>query len=209
MKKLLFSLLSLALMAGTSSCRDQARIPEPAVDSVPLILPEINPEKSYFEFNASRASVNLATANNTARPVFEFVVNPSKGQAEIQTVELYKSYLRGSRLGPRVKVRDITSFPTTITMDSQEAIAGLYPSSPIAGQPAPLAILGATASSTNRIEQPSIAQSGVVFTFEYVMKDGRRIVLTPLSTTEGTVGAPTGTLVNAPYAAIALFKLKP
>jgi hypothetical protein len=206
MKKLLLSLLSLALLAGTSSCREQSKIPEPAVDSVPLILPEINPQKYYFDFNASRMSINAATASNTARPVFEFVVNPSKGQAEIQTVELYKSYLRGTRLGPRVKVRDITSFPTTITMDSQEAIAGLLPTSPVAGQTPPLAILGATPSSINRIDLPTIAQSGVVFTFEYVMKDGRRIVLTPLSTTESTVGAPTGTLVNAPYAAIALFK---
>ncbi|GAB3872785.1 hypothetical protein GCM10028824_23580 [Hymenobacter segetis] len=206
MKKLLFSLLPLALLAGTSSCRDQARIPEPVVDSVPLILPEINPKKSYFDVTASRLSINSATASNIARPVFEFVVNPSKGQAEIQTVELYKSYLRGSRLGPRVKVRDLTSFPVTITMDSQEAIADLYPSSPITGQTAPLPIKATTASAINRIELPTIAQSAIVFTFEYVMKDGRRIVLTPLSTTEGTVGAPTGTMVNAPYAAVALFK---
>lgn len=206
MKKLLLSLLSLALLAGTSGCREQSRIPEPAVDSVPLILPEINPQKSYFDVTASRMSINVAVASNTMRPVFEFVVNPSKGQAEIQTVELYKSYLRGSRLGPRVKVRDLTSFPVTITMDSQEAITDLYPSSPIAGQSAPLPIKALTASLINRIELPTIAQSAIVFTFEYVMKDGRRIILTPLSTTEGTVGAPTGTQVNAPYAAIALFK---
>lgn len=208
MKNLLLGLLPLALLAAISSCREQSRIPEPAVDSVPLILPEINPQKSFFDVDASRLSVNAAAASNTARPVFEFVVNPSKGQAEIQTVELYKCYRQGSRLGPRVKVRDLTSFPVTITMDSQEAIAGLYPSSPVAGQIPPLAVLGATASSTNRIERPTIAQSAIVFTFEYVMKDGRRIILTPLSTTEGTVGAPTGTQINSPYAAVALFSTK-
>ena len=208
MKKLLFSLLSLAVLAGTTSgCREQSRIPEPAVDSVPLILPEVNPQKSFYDFNSSRVSVNTATATGITRPVFEFTVNPSQGQAEIQTVEVYKSFLRGTRLGPRVKIKDLTTFPATVTLDSQEALAGLYPSSPVAGQTAPLAIKGTTDGSVNRLDLLSVnVVNAVIFTFEYVMKDGRRIILTPLSTSEGTVGAPTGNQVNAPYAAIALFK---
>jgi hypothetical protein len=207
MKKLLFSLLSLTVLAGTaSSCREQSRIPEPAKESVPLILPEINATKSYYPFLRSQLSeqkridsFSLKPAYYT-RPVFEFVVNPSQGYAELQTVEVYKCLRRGTTLGPRVKVADLTSFPATVSLTSQESLQGLYPNS-TAGT---LAVLANPAVLTlnNRI----VRNDAIVFTFEYVLKDGRRIILTPLSNADGSVGAPTGTLINAPYAAIAVFR---
>lgn len=39
----------------------------------------------------------------------------------------------------------------------------------------------------------------------YIMKDGRRITLTSLSTT-GYVGTPIGTLISSTYAAVAEFR---
>ena len=203
MKSLLFSLLCLVALAGTtSSCREQSRIPEPATESVPLILPEINPSKSFFSYTESQVSVDTAARRKYTRPVFEFVVNPSQGYAELQTVEVYKSFRRSTTIGPRVKVADLTSFPATVSINSQDALTGLYLTSPTTANPTPLAVKGATTGLVNRI----IRTDAVVFTFEYVLKDGRKIILTPLSGAEGSLGAPTGTMINAPYAAVAVFK---
>ena len=97
MKKLIFSLFLLVPLVGSlSSCREQSKIPEPQVDSVPLILPEINPAKSFFSFLPSQASV----ASNPTRPVFEFTVNPSQvAGVQLETVEVYKSFVRDGVFG--------------------------------------------------------------------------------------------------------------
>lgn len=56
MRKLLFSLSMLISLAGAfSGCRKQSRIPEPAGESVPLILPEINPARSVSIYTPARA----------------------------------------------------------------------------------------------------------------------------------------------------------
>ena len=200
-------MLCMTALAGTaSSCREQSRIPAPTTDSVPLILPEVNASKSFFSFRRSQLSEQIRIDSFAlrpayyTRPVFEFVVNPSQGYAELQTVEVYKSLRRGTALGPRVKVADLTSFPATVSLSSQESLQGLYPSS----VPGTLAVLANPAFLTlnNRI----VRNDAIVFTFEYVLKDGRKIILTPLSSAEGSVGAPTGTMINAPYAAIAVFR---
>jgi hypothetical protein len=195
-------LLLLTAASSLVACRETSKLPAPATEDVPLIIPEINPQKSYFNIQAARLSVDQARTQNRTRPVFEFVVNPSKGGGDIQTVEVYKSYRRDLKLGPRVKVMDLTSFPATVTIDSQKALEGLYATSPItvAGVTTlPQPVKGESDGTPNRL----INGEAVVFTFEYIMKDGRRIILTPLSTLSGYVDAPLGTLVNAPYAAVA------
>ena len=68
--------------------------------------------------------------------------------------------------------------------------------------PSPVRAPIANSAQNNRV----LTGDAIVFTFEYVLKDDRRIVLTPLSTTAGSVGAPTGAQINAPLAAIALFR---
>lgn len=205
MRNRLTSLLGLFLAAGSlASCRESSKLPAPAIESVPLVIPEVNTQKNYFDFVRSRASVNSAASTGIVRPVFEFVVNPSQGYTELNTVEVYKSYRRGTVLGPRVKVTDLTSFPATVSINSQDVITDLYLASPTADNPtpAPLKAPAASPAQNNRV----LTGDAIVFTFEYVLKDGRRIVLTPLSTTTGSVGAPTGTQINTPYAAVALFR---
>ncbi|MFD2721610.1 hypothetical protein ACFST9_23040 [Hymenobacter monticola] len=193
-------LLLLTAASSLVACRETSKLPAPATEDVPLIIPEVNPQKSYFNILDARPSVDQARNQNRTRPVFEFVVNPSKGGGDIQTVEVYKSYRRDLKLGPRVKVTDLTSFPATVTINSQDALQDLYATSPIAGSTTPRQpVKGETDTTPNRL----INGEAVVFTFEYVMKDGRRIILTPLSTLSGSVGAPLGTFVNAPYAAVA------
>jgi hypothetical protein len=205
MKSYFASLLLLFSATATlSSCRETSKLPEPAYESIPIVLAEINPQRASFDFVTSRYSIDALAANNATRPVFEFVVNPSKGYTEIQTVEVYKSFYRPSApaLGPRVKVADLTSFPATVSLTSQQALQDLYPTTPTDEIRNPIAVLGATNSALNRI----IIGNAVVFTFEYVMKDGRRIILTPLSTTPGSVGAPTGPQSLRPLAVYAYFR---
>lgn len=194
MKKYVASLLMLFSAAiSFSSCRESSKLPEPKYENVPLIIPEINASKSSFDFSRSSVSVNNATANGIVRPQFEFVVNPSQGYGELQTVEVYKSFRRGTAFGPRVKYADLTSFPATVTLDSQEALRDLRPT------PGGVLVRGANDGAINRI----IRNDAVVFTFEYVMKDGRRIVLTPVSSDNVLLAS---SLINAPLAAVAVFQ---
>jgi hypothetical protein len=214
MKNYLASLLLLLSTGMTlSSCRETSKLPEPKNESVPLIIPEINPQKSFFPFNRSRESVNTNIASGVARPEFEFVVNPSQGYGELQTVEVYKSFRRGQEgstlaYGPRVKVTDLTSFPATITLNSQDALRGLFPTAT-----GTTPVLATSDNAINRLVSPlvsptgnvadNIANDAIVFTFEYIMKDGRRIILTPVSAANTLLPS---SLVNKPLAAVAEFK---
>lgn len=218
-----FASLLLLLSAATalSSCRETSKLPEPAYENIPIIFPEINPEKASFDYNAARVSVNDARRLNVTRPVFEFVINPSKGYTEIQTVIVYKSFSRAGVLGPRVKQTEVSEFPATITLDSQQALDGLYPSSQTytvdaAGQPTTvpvrplvLAVKGANDGAPNRIDPPTVQKNAIVFTFEYVMKDGRKITLAQLNPAVNTASSGSllpSSFVNTPLAAVAEFK---
>ena len=190
-----------------SGCREQAKIPQPKAESMPLILPAINPEKNFFDFTPSRA----AEASNPVRPVFEFTVNPPQvAGVQLERVEVYKSFFRGASFGPRVKVTDLTSFPATVTLTSQEALTDLYltnnpPLVTVPATPPPIPVKAITATATNRIS----VNDAVVFTFELIVNGGRRVVLTPLTTTgAGVTGAVTGVQAAAPYAAVATFRNK-
>ncbi len=206
MKKYFANCLLLVLTAaGLSSCRESSKLPEPKNESVPLIIPEINPNKSFFSFRRSQLSERIRIDSFSTRPAyytrpeFEFVVNPSQGYAELETVEVYKSFSRGGAFGPRVKIADVTSFPATITLNSQDALRGLYPTA--AAGALPVLANSATPTANNRISRTP--GDAIVFTFEYILKDGRRIVLTPT--------APDNTILpsslnNAPLAAIAQFR---
>ena len=205
--KIYFSKFALLLSAvfSLSSCRDSSKLPAPKYESIPLIIPEINPQKSFFAFDGSSPSISAAAAAGITRPEFEFVVNPSQGYSELQTVEVYKSFRRlvkdAFAYGPRVKVTDLTSFPATVTINSQDALRGLLTS---ATSLTP--VLATTATGTNRILRPTIdgiPNDAIVFTFEYIMKDGRKIILTPVSA--DNILLPSSQ-INAPLAAVAAFK---
>ncbi|MDO7852782.1 hypothetical protein [Hymenobacter convexus] len=191
--------LLLTVAGSLVACREDSKLPAPTTESIPLIIPEINPQKSFFDSRFSRPSNKMVADSGWTRPVFEFVVNPSQGYSEIQTVEVYKSIRRKDVLGPRVKAFDLTTFPATVSINSQNASRDLFFANPMNNT---TAVLGPNDTSPNR----TLNGDAIVFTFEYVMKDGRRITLTPLSTSTSSAGAPTGTFINPPYAAIAEFR---
>lgn len=228
MKNLLFGLALLASAAAASGCRETSKLPEPAIESMPLIFPEYSSDvnKTYYNFTYSNASlIDLVDTlgNPVKRSVFEFTINPTNRDIKIRTVEVYKSfaslltngngntplgspvpYGQSYKFGPRVKVGDYNSFPAKISLDSKAALTGLYyldtdgGSSPII--PAyPALPNGDYDDNTSGILKPGNA---VMFTFEYVLADGRRIVLTPLDNR----GAITGTFTAVPYSALALFR---
>jgi|SRR6476469_1020979 len=212
MKKLVFGLLLLLTAGSFSSCEDKDKIPAPTVKSTPLIFPIITADKSYYIWSRARA----AESTNPVRPVFEFTIDlGDQRDVQIKTVEIYKSYRRGSTLGPRVLAREVSSFPATITMDSQEAITGLK-RLVLQDAPAKPYLVDVRASSPTAPNSQIVISDQIVFTFEYVLQDGSRVITTPLTNVQvqenaaggaiSTIQVISGTQINAPYAAIAQFK---
>lgn len=215
MKKVIFGLLMLSAMGSFSSCKETSKIPEPELTSVPLIFPKISSDvsKSYFDTQRARASVNeLPGLANPTRPVLEFVINiPDQRDVKIKAVEVYKSFKRGTRIGPRALAGSYSSFPATVSINSQDALTGLdqllfLPNNSL---PSLSPLIGATNSTRNPIQNGDV----IVFTFEYVLENGSRVILTPLTDVKlnGTGTPPakviSGTLINEPYALYAGFKV--
>ncbi|UOQ52859.1 hypothetical protein [Hymenobacter cellulosivorans] len=194
MKKIIFGLLLLVAFGGTlSSCKEDSAIPAPAVESVPLVLPQITTGKDFFNILAARAATNT----NPTRPIFEFTLAPNQQRdLKLQTIEVYKSFRRGDLLGPRVKVGDYSSFPATVSLTSTEALKDLQR---YTGTSLVSVIPPGGPDVTNILLSPNDA---IVFTFEYIVEGGRRIVLTPVN----SMNIPSGTQILAPYAAVAVFR---
>ena len=215
MRNVFPALLGLAAAAlAFTSCQDSDRIPAPAVISVPLILPTLTADSdTLFNYQRTQASDNiLRTLSNPTRPVVKFTINlPDQRDVKIKAVQVYKSFRTGSlsALGPRALAGEYTTFPATVALNSSEVLTDLLRYTP----PTP----PATAGLVRPIKATTPAQansvfpgSQILFTFEYVLEDGRHIILTPLNTISaslvGSTDAPatydvvTGTQVNAPYA---------
>ena len=218
MKKVIFGLLLLSAMGSLSGCKDSSKIPAPEVTSVPLIFPRASsdPTKTYFDTQRANVSINrLATLANPTRPVLEFFIDISdQRDVKIKTVEVYKSLKRLNQpIGPRALSGSYSSFPATVSLNSQEALSGLqrllFSTNPL---PSLSPALLATPSAPNT---PNPIQNGdaIIFTFEYVLEDGSRVILTPLTDVKlDGVGTPpakviSGTQINPPYAFYARFNV--
>ncbi|MCC3152619.1 hypothetical protein Q3A66_06395 [Hymenobacter sp. BT770] len=211
MKKLILGFLLVSTLGSLSSCKESSKIPAPSVTSVPLIFPKVSAdvEKSYFNTTRAAASIaNLARLPDPTRPVFEFSFDiQDQRDVKIQAVEVYKSFQRGINIGPRVLQGTYSSFPAKVSINSQEALTGLQRLFFATGEALPSLrnLLGATPTSPNEVLTGDL----IVFTFEYVLEDGSRVILTPLSDVKLTGGATakviSGTQINPPYALYAKF----
>ena len=215
MKNLVFGLgLLLSAAATVAGCRETSKLPEPAIENLPLIFPTVTADtaRQYFNWKSSRSNdnglSNIDPPNLKYRPIFEFTIAPTERDVKIRTVEVYKSYAiplnvlgTAYRFGPRVKYRDFSSFPATITLDSNEALKGLTYLDGSVTRPVVQLLPNGSQDPTQFINfiDPGHA---VVFTFEYILEDGRRIILTPLDTR----GSITGTFTAKPYAMYAVFR---
>lgn len=187
MKYLSFLLLLCGLLA-VASCRNKDKDPYPEMEELPLILPAISADKSFYNYD----QVRLSTGN----PVFEFTID-LKDQRDVQiaAVEVYKTFRRrtptASTVEPRILYTTVTSFPATLTIPFSEVLKNLTRTVTTNGQTTQVPFL------------PNffVRNDEIVFTFEYILTDGRRVVLTPLSN-----GQIQGTMTNAPYAAVAVIR---
>ena len=232
MKNHIASLLLMLVVAGSlASCREESKLPAPKISgSVPLIFPQISsdPAKAYFDYDRARLSTNnlnnpsfLPNIKDRTRPVFEFSFNlDNTRDKKVKVVEVYKSFYRPPSFGPRVLYGSYSSFPVTISLTSQDALTDLQ--RVITGQtPLPylLNVKGANNVQANNLS--ALKTDAVVFTFEYILEDDSRVILTPVINT--AVGpAPGGTppatstvpvlaattQVNAPFAVVATFRDK-
>lgn len=206
MKQFAFGLLLFASAIGAfSSCKDSSKIPAPDVTSAPLFFPQVSSDrnKNHFDYATARASI----ASNPTRPVYEFTIDlKDQRDVKIKAVEVYKSFKRGNIIGPRVLSGSYSSFPTTVSINSQDALRDLprLISLPAVGG-LPQSYLTPTVSATTTGTNPILPGDIIIFTFEYVLEDNSRIILTPLTSVPLLAPNPaaqiiSGGRINAPYA---------
>lgn len=233
-------LLLLSVVGLISSCRETSRLPAPQLSgTVPLIAPQLSadPDKNHYDYARTRSSKNaLASLANPTRPVFEFTFDlDNTRDKKVKAVEVYKSLLTGATsfngtvfnggaFGTRVLVGTYTSFPVSVSLDSEAAIAGLQrvlPQPQVPAAPAPNVPYLLTVKAPTDI-QPNLlslkrGSDAIVFTFEYILEDNTRVILTPVTKTSvvDVIGGMTAktvdvlvttTQVNSPFAAVAIIR---
>ena len=217
-------LLTLVAFSTLASCRDTSKLPAPKLlGSVPLITPVLSADtaKQYINFSRARASnAALTNLSPATRPIFEFSFDLDNSRdIKVATVEVYKSFRRTGNpptVGPRVLVGAYNSFPVTISFNSQDLLTGLQRLViPTDGSAAYVLNLKAANPAASNL----LIQRGdlIVFTFEYILEDGSRVILTPIINTKVslTAGGPANTTVpvlaattqiNKPYAMEAVIR---
>ncbi|SHI58899.1 hypothetical protein SAMN02745146_1114 [Hymenobacter daecheongensis DSM 21074] len=196
MKKLFIILAALVSTNGLlSSCKDDSKDPLPAVEYAPVIFPKFTEGKSTFDFKL--ITTRPPYPPGFVLPEIEFTFDPGdQRDTKLAAVEVYKTFRRTNATSvdnsKPTLVGTYTSFPATVRLNGDEAIADIKRLN-AAGQEVQLIKLAI-------VPRPAgIAPDAFVFTFEYILQDGRRIVLTPRDKN----GVLTGAQTNAPFAAVA------
>lgn len=214
MRNVFPALLGLAATAlSTTSCQDADRLPMPALTSVALVQASVDTNTSTLNLQRAKASNDvLRTLPDPTRPLLRFTLKLTpQRDAPVTKVFIYKTHRRGSEgfytYGPRVLAREVSTFPTTLTFDSQEILTdmGRFSSGIL------LPLKGSSDSQANRI----FAGEAIVFTYEYeIERDGQpqRVILTPTSKVNvtnpsvQTVEIIGGAQVNPPYSVVVPFR---
>lgn len=183
MKKIIYAALLVASTLGISSCKDDPNLPTPATVDYPIVRSTLTEQSVY-----SLASVG----NNSQNPSVSFTVEVAGPVERVESIEVYRSARvfttpTGTTLAvqPRVLLRSIPPTTATIDVTINEAIAGL------------------TRPGTPRtpLTRASLrAGEGFLFTYELLLKDGQRVVFTPLS----SAGVVSGAQANAPFSGLVL-----
>ncbi|GAA3946641.1 hypothetical protein [Hymenobacter algoricola] len=194
----LFIILATLVSTGSllSACTDDSRDPMPDVEYAPVIFPKFTEGKSTFDYN--KITTRPPYPAGFELPEIEFTFDPGdQRDVKLAAVEVWKTFRRtnagSTDYSQRSKVGTYYSFPATVRINGDDAIAGTMRL--FNGVPTQLiknAILPRLAGS-------SPAPDAFVFTFEYILEDGRRIILTPTTANQVITGAQ----INAPFAAVA------
>ncbi|RYU79927.1 hypothetical protein [Hymenobacter persicinus] len=198
MKKLLFILATLVSTTGLlSSCKDESKDPLPDVQYAPVIFPKFTEGKSTFDYDLIRTQPPYPPG--FVLPEIEFTFDPGdQRDIKLAAVEVYKTFRRTNATSvdnsPRVFVGSYSTFPATVRINGDDAIAGIKRL--VGGAMTPLV-------KNTFVPRGVLAPDAFVFTFEYVLQDGSRIILTPETKTGLDKGIATGAQANAPFAAVA------
>lgn len=188
MKKILYALLLTASAFGFSGCRDEDNLPYPKTEEFPIIFTTIT---------AGQSSYRLTDVAGSGNPTATFAIEVKGGDPnQVEVVEVYRSFrgfnvpasgMAALGLGPRVLLRTVPPTSSSIEVSINDAISGLT---------------RATGASQGGARTPITRASlrageGFLFTYELVLKDGRRIVYTPLSG-----GVVSGAQSTAPFSGL-------
>ena len=192
MKKTLYALLLMVSAFSFSSCRDEDNLPYPKTEEVPVIFTNIT---------AGQSSFKLSDIAGTGNPTATFSIDVKGGEtSNIESIEVYRSF-RGYNvppvttpvtdptlgLGPRLLLRTVAPNSGNIDVTLNEVIAGLT-----------RAAGNSQAGTRVALTRASLKENeGFLFSYELVMKDGRRVVYTPLSG-----GVISGAQASAPYTGV-------
>lgn len=187
MKKFLYALLLAASTLSVTACRDEDNLPFPKTEEFPLVFTNLSTQSTF----------KVADVQGTSNPTASFAIEVKGGDAnQIEAIEVYRSF-RGFNvptsgnpaigLGPRVLLRTVPPTSGDVEVSINDLINGLTrPSGP------------SQTGTRVAITRASLrANEGFLFTYELVLKDGRRISYTPLSG-----GIVSGIQASAPYAGI-------
>ena len=193
--------LLLASSAALTSCYDRDRDPMPEYSSVGLVKATLDPATDTVSYVPARA----APSTNPTRPQVTFTVDLySQRDVKITKVYVYRTLRRGATTytySPRFFLEEVTTFPKTLSYNTQELLTGMMRVDATSNPATAIPYIPGPASSPNRIFE----NDAFLFTYEYELENGKRIVLTPTSKT--TVGTQTyetitGSQILAPYALV-------
>lgn len=178
--------LLLASSAVFTSCYDRDRDPMPEYTSIGLVKATLDPATDTIDFTTARA----APATNPTRPIVRFTLDLySQRDIKITKVYIYRTIRRGTTTfsySPRFLLDSVTTFPTTLEYNTQQLLTGVsrldLTTKPITVIPA----INPVPTFPNRI----FNNESFLFTYEYILENGKRIILTQTNNKKVPTGAP-------------------
>jgi hypothetical protein len=205
--------LLLASSAALTSCYDRDRDPMPEYSSVALVKATIDPATDTLALRPAQAAENT----NPTRPEVRFTIDLySQRDVKVTKVYVYTTLRRGTgtsiTYSSRHLLTEVTTFPTTLTFNSQQLLEGMYRlGADNAGKATSYPYIR-LANQTNSI----FANDVILLTYEYELENGKRIILTPVTIKKATVTGTTepeqeyevitGSQIQPPYALPIVFR---
>ncbi|KUG06772.1 hypothetical protein [Solirubrum puertoriconensis] len=177
MKNVIVALLLLFVALSTPGCKDDPDLPFPETEEFPQIFTNLTPQSTF-----SAAAVQSSAGNPTA----SFNIELQGGDLnQVEAIELFSTFRGFNSAGtagtlsnaPRILVKSLPPTSGSVEVSINELITGVTRANATAGGarvPVTRASLRATESFT--------------FTYELVLKDGRRIVYSPTFNTAPFAG---------------------
>jgi hypothetical protein len=191
--------LLLASSAALTSCYDRDRDPMPEYSSVALVKATIDPATDTLALRPAQAAENT----NPTRPEVRFTIDLySQRDVKVTKVYVYTTLRRGTgtsiSYSSRALLTEVTTFPTTLSFNSQELLTGLYRlGTPTLDTTDSVMVYPAFPFIRLPTQATAIfANDVILLTYEYELENGKRIILTPVTNRTGIITGTTGPRQN-------------